>query len=213
MWINFSISENEMERIRNNVKAGTLRLPENRAFIVEIELVDGSIFPYKGAITFTDPSYNPQTGTFLIRASVDNPDGVLRPESIRAHATRRRRPAERDSRPAARGATGRKGTFRLGREQGRQGRAEAGGGRRLVRRFVVHLAGVFGRRPSRRRRRLAARTRRVRQGHAVRTEARRARSGSDVRAAPARRSSSISRSGRATLDAEALRLLKASHPR
>ena len=79
MWINFSISENEMERIRNQAKAGALRLPENRAFIVEIELVDGSIFPYKGAITFADPSYNPQTGTFLIRASVDNPDGLLRP--------------------------------------------------------------------------------------------------------------------------------------
>jgi len=79
MWINFSISENEMERIRNNVKAGSLRLPENRAFVVEIELVDGSTFPQKGRITFADPSYNPQTGTFLIRASVDNPEGVLRP--------------------------------------------------------------------------------------------------------------------------------------
>ena len=79
MWINFSISENEMERIRNEVKSGLLRLPENRSFVVEIELVDGSIFPHKGRITFADPSYNPQTGTFLIRASVDNPDGVLRP--------------------------------------------------------------------------------------------------------------------------------------
>jgi membrane fusion protein (multidrug efflux system) len=79
MWINFSISENEMERIRNQVKAGLLRLPEGGSFVVEIELVDGSIFPHKGRITFADPSYNPQTGTFLIRASVDNPDGVLRP--------------------------------------------------------------------------------------------------------------------------------------
>ncbi len=79
MWINFSISENEMERIRNEAKSGEIRLPENRSFIVEIELVDGSIFPYKGRITFADPSYNPQTGTFLIRASVDNPDGMLRP--------------------------------------------------------------------------------------------------------------------------------------
>ncbi len=79
MWINFSISENELERIRNNVKAGLLRLPENRQFVVEVELVDGSIFPHKGMITFAEPSYNPQTGTFLIRASVDNPDGVLRP--------------------------------------------------------------------------------------------------------------------------------------
>ena len=79
MWINFSISENEMQRIRSEAKAGLIRLPESRSFEVEIELVDGSIFPSKGRITFADPSYNPQTGTFLIRASVDNPDGVLRP--------------------------------------------------------------------------------------------------------------------------------------
>ena len=79
MWINFSISENEMERIRNEAKTGLIRLPENRSFVVEIELVDGSIFAHRGRITFADPSYNPQTGTFLIRASVDNPEGVLRP--------------------------------------------------------------------------------------------------------------------------------------
>jgi membrane fusion protein, multidrug efflux system len=79
MWINFSISENQMERIRNEVNAGLLRFPENRSFTVEIELVDGSVFPHKGRITFADPSYNPQTGTFLLRASVDNPEGTLRP--------------------------------------------------------------------------------------------------------------------------------------
>jgi membrane fusion protein (multidrug efflux system) len=82
MWINFSISENEMQRLRNEVKAGRLRMPESRSFVVEIELVDGSIFPHKGRITFADPSYNPQTGTFLIRASVENPDGVLRPNQF-----------------------------------------------------------------------------------------------------------------------------------
>jgi membrane fusion protein (multidrug efflux system) len=46
---------------------------------VEIEQTDGSIFPYTGKITFADPSYNPQTGTFLIRATVENPNGTLRP--------------------------------------------------------------------------------------------------------------------------------------
>jgi len=79
MWINFSISENEMERIRSQVQKGLIKLPENNQFIVEIELVDGSLFPYKGKITFTDPSYNSQTGTFLIRAAVENPKGLLRP--------------------------------------------------------------------------------------------------------------------------------------
>ncbi len=79
MWVNFSVSENEMERIRNEVRAGQLRLPEGGRFVVEIEMVDGNLFPYTGAITFADPSYNPTTGTFLLRATVDNPAGVLRP--------------------------------------------------------------------------------------------------------------------------------------
>lgn len=41
--------------------------------------MDGSIFSQKGTITFADPSYNVKTGTFLVRASVKNPDGLLRP--------------------------------------------------------------------------------------------------------------------------------------
>jgi membrane fusion protein, multidrug efflux system len=79
MWINFSISENEMGRIREEVKKGLLKLPPTGEFIVEIELVNGSTFPATGRITFADPSFNPQTGTFLLRASVANPQGLLRP--------------------------------------------------------------------------------------------------------------------------------------
>jgi len=79
MWVNFSISENEVERIRNNIRKGLLKLPADNKLVVEIELGDGNLFPHTGKITFTDPSYNSQTGTFLIRATVDNPDGLLRP--------------------------------------------------------------------------------------------------------------------------------------
>lgn len=79
MWINFSVSENQMGRLRDDVQRGLLKLPPGSEFTVEIELVDGSLFPYTGRITFADPSYNPQTGTFLIRATVNNPSGVLRP--------------------------------------------------------------------------------------------------------------------------------------
>ena len=42
-------------------------------------MVDGTLFPHKGRITFAEPSYNEQTGTFQIRASVANPGGILRP--------------------------------------------------------------------------------------------------------------------------------------
>src|SRR5215472_3671520 len=79
MWINFSVSENQMGRFRDEIQRGLLKLPAGGEFTVEIELVTGSLFPYSGRITFADPSYNAQTGTFLIRATVQNPSGLLRP--------------------------------------------------------------------------------------------------------------------------------------
>ena len=79
IWVNFSLSENELQKLRNQMAKGLLQKPKDDSYVVEVILVDGSIFPHTGQITFADPSYNSQTGTFLIRASVDNPKGVLRP--------------------------------------------------------------------------------------------------------------------------------------
>jgi membrane fusion protein, multidrug efflux system len=79
MWVNFSLSENEMARIRRESRAGRLRMPSADAFEAELVMVDGTVFPYTGRITFTDPSYNSDTGTFLVRVSVPNPQGILRP--------------------------------------------------------------------------------------------------------------------------------------
>lgn len=94
MWVNFSLSENEYQRIENDIKAGRLVLPKDRNMLVEIEQVDGSVYPFTGHITFTDPSYNAQTGTFLIRAAVDNPQGQLRPNQyVRARLKGALRPA------------------------------------------------------------------------------------------------------------------------
>ena len=46
---------------------------------------NGEKYPYLGKITFADPSFNPATGTFLLRASVQNPEGLLRPnQHVRA---------------------------------------------------------------------------------------------------------------------------------
>ena len=79
MWVNFSLSENEMKQYRTQIAMGQLRPPRDGNYEVEVILVDGSIFPHTGQITFAAPSYSTKTGTFLIRASVDNPDGILRP--------------------------------------------------------------------------------------------------------------------------------------
>jgi membrane fusion protein (multidrug efflux system) len=79
MWVNFSISENEVERLRDAVKKGLLKQPTGDQWGVEITLSDGKLFPNTGRITFADPSYNAQTGTFMIRSTVDNREGLLRP--------------------------------------------------------------------------------------------------------------------------------------
>jgi membrane fusion protein (multidrug efflux system) len=79
MWVNFGISENEMQRYREQIKKGLLLPPRSQKYTVEVVLVDGTVYPYTGQITFAQPSYNEQTGTFLIRASVKNPKGVLLP--------------------------------------------------------------------------------------------------------------------------------------
>lgn len=79
IWVNFSISENEWQSLTEQTRKGLLREPKGKNYTVEVILVDGSIYPHTGRLTFADYSFNPQTGTFLIRASVDNPKGVLRP--------------------------------------------------------------------------------------------------------------------------------------
>ncbi len=79
IWVNFSISENELKKLRDQITTGQLRPPRDENYEVEIILVDGALYPHSGRITFKSPSFNAQTGTFMIRASVVNPDGILRP--------------------------------------------------------------------------------------------------------------------------------------
>jgi membrane fusion protein (multidrug efflux system) len=79
MWVDFSLSEDEMLKVREQLKSGRLRFPADDAFVVEIVLADGSIYPKTGRIFFRDANYSSQTGTFLIRATFDNPEGLLRP--------------------------------------------------------------------------------------------------------------------------------------
>jgi len=79
MWIEFSISENQLLKHSDNVKQGIIRDPPDQDFDIEVILADGSIYPQTGKITFSDASLSEATGTFLIRAEVANPKGRLRP--------------------------------------------------------------------------------------------------------------------------------------
>jgi len=79
IWINFSMSESELLRYRRELAMGSLKAPTNGEFLVEVVLPDGTLFPCTGRITFASPIYNPETGTFLVRSSIDNshPGGLM----------------------------------------------------------------------------------------------------------------------------------------
>lgn len=79
MWVEFSISENQIFSKIDKQRSGLIRGPEKDQYEVEIELADKSIYPHRGQITFADASLSEETGTFLIRAEIPNPDHELRP--------------------------------------------------------------------------------------------------------------------------------------
>ena len=65
MWVNFSVSENDMLALRSDQQAGRLKLPPTGGFDVAVVLANGETFPTKGRITFESADFNQQTGTFL----------------------------------------------------------------------------------------------------------------------------------------------------
>lgn len=94
IWVNFSVSENQQLSYRDQIAKGQLKFPVNQDFTVEVVMADGSVFPHRGHINFAAPSFDPATGTFLVRTELPNPDGVLRPgQFVRARVFGSTRPA------------------------------------------------------------------------------------------------------------------------
>jgi membrane fusion protein (multidrug efflux system) len=93
IWVNFSISENELLSYRDQQAKGRLKFPANNDFEVEVVLADGTVFPKRGHINFTAPSFSSDTGTFLVRTELPNPNGQLRPgQFVRARVYGSSRP-------------------------------------------------------------------------------------------------------------------------
>jgi len=79
MRINFSVSEPQTLQFRAQREDKSIVVPNDEHYTVTVVMADGSKYPQQGRITFADATYNQQTGTFLVRALMPNPDGVLRP--------------------------------------------------------------------------------------------------------------------------------------
>lgn len=79
IWVNFSVSENQMLKNRGEIERGLLRFPPRNRFEVAVTLADGSVYPHLGQIDFSEPSFSQETGTFLVRTLFANPHSELRP--------------------------------------------------------------------------------------------------------------------------------------
>jgi membrane fusion protein, multidrug efflux system len=79
MWVSFSVSQNQIAQWRDDLAKGTVVAPKNNNFDVELMMPDGSIYAQTGRINFADPSFSPDTGSFLVRAVLPNPKRELRP--------------------------------------------------------------------------------------------------------------------------------------
>lgn len=88
IWVYFTVSDNDILRAREQLENKTITLPEeensitipkNNEYVVEAIMSDGSIFPYKGRVDFSAPTYDQSTGTLMVRAVFQNPEVDLRP--------------------------------------------------------------------------------------------------------------------------------------
>jgi membrane fusion protein (multidrug efflux system) len=79
IWVNFSVSDGDILKAREETQNKLLILPQDKDFSIEIVMADGSIMPAKGKIDFTAPDIQQNTGTMLVRSVVANPNAILRP--------------------------------------------------------------------------------------------------------------------------------------
>lgn len=82
MYVNFSFSDSEMMQLRKDEAAGLVRMPAGNQFEVSLFSQDGSEYPLKGQMNFTDSVVSTTTGSIRARATFANPSGVLFPGSF-----------------------------------------------------------------------------------------------------------------------------------
>lgn len=77
VYLDINQSVNELMKLRRSAADGTIG--EANSADVELILEDGSVYPLKGRLQFSDVSVDEATGTVTLRALFPNPNGVLLP--------------------------------------------------------------------------------------------------------------------------------------
>jgi RND family efflux transporter MFP subunit len=79
IYVNFTVSEQEVLRIRAEIARRGLTPEDLRKIPVEVGLQNESGYPHRGTLDYSAPTVTPSTGTLAARAILENADGVLLP--------------------------------------------------------------------------------------------------------------------------------------
>jgi RND family efflux transporter MFP subunit len=79
IYVNFSISEQEVLRVRAEIRRLGLTPADLKKVPVEVGLQSDEGYPYQGMLDYAAPTVSPSTGTLAVRAILQNPKQVLLP--------------------------------------------------------------------------------------------------------------------------------------
>jgi len=79
IWVTFSVSQNQVAKNREMIAKKEMIEPKNKDYEIELVLSDGTRYPHTGRISFADPSFSQDTGSFMVRGVLPNPKKELRP--------------------------------------------------------------------------------------------------------------------------------------
>ena len=79
IYIEFNVSEQDVLKIRANLKGRRMTVEELSKIPLEIGLMNEEGFPHAGFMNYVSPEIDPNTGTILVRGLFQNPTGALLP--------------------------------------------------------------------------------------------------------------------------------------
>ncbi|TPD54801.1 MAG: efflux RND transporter periplasmic adaptor subunit [Thalassolituus maritimus] len=79
IYVDLTQSYEELRSLRAAMANGELITTGKDQATVELALPDGTVYPHKGTLQFSEYAVDEQTGTVALRALIPNPDGALLP--------------------------------------------------------------------------------------------------------------------------------------
>lgn len=79
IYVDLTQSSNEMLQLKKALASGDLGSDAAIQTVVELKMEDGSVYPHKGTLQFSEVTVDPGTGSVTLRAQFPNPEKLLLP--------------------------------------------------------------------------------------------------------------------------------------